>query len=511
MRSDCSTGNRAGWSGGETGSGRGVSLWLTARLFALFGCETILWAILKLPDQMLFRYVVFGDYGSNFTLQFLLRQGLKPGIDFGYHYGLLPALLGRLWFAIAGPTLPSYMAAMLVCGLLIAWATAVVAAEAQLRTPGVLLLVVALPVGIQVAYPNFAHAIEAALLANALAQQARGRLDLALCLSAAAVFSKPALGLVYMLVLLTLVVSRAESWSVLYRPLAPTFFISAGLSFLLSLIYGFSTLADTILPIAGISAYRASNFGHFALDFWWRPDLGWPYYMFTVAGFWILGTFWLISCAIQLAFTALKDRAAQIVVTCAILHLLFIIFMFGNRLSWFYYSHILVVGLALATLYARQWNRIVIPVLTALALSAQAPAIYGHGTLALYVRSAATLGLKAEATEREEWQRAREIAAGHRSVVLAEEGDAGLLFPEFEKPVALYLVPGLMLPGEAVRQAQQISAADIVLTTAGLKANLARIPPLSGVFRDLHEIFAGHYFEAYARRGAPLIKRSAAG
>jgi hypothetical protein len=89
-------------------------------LFALFASETILVDAFKAPDQMLLRYVAFGDYGSNLTLQRLVAGGLKPGIDFGYHYGLLAVLAGRLWFAITGQTIAAYMAAMLLCGVAIA-------------------------------------------------------------------------------------------------------------------------------------------------------------------------------------------------------------------------------------------------------------------------------------------------------------------------------------------------------------------------------------------------------
>lgn len=470
------------------------------QLFALFAFETVLVAALKLPDQMLLRYVASGDFGSNFTLQYLIAGGLRPGVDIGYHYGLLAALVGRLWFAMVGATLASYMTGMLVCGLLIAWAIARLSAEVHLGIRGILLLVVGMPLAVQVAYPNFAHALEAALLCNALAHQARGRLDLALTLCAVSILTKPAMGFVYAIVLAGVIMASTESWRRGLRLFAPALITFTGLSAVLCIFYGILPLAHTIIPSAGLRAYRASGFGNFAVGFWWRPELGWPYYMFTAAGFWIASTSWLIVRAARLLRLMDTNRAARIIVTCAVLHLVFLTMMFGNRASWFYYSYILVIGVALTTLYRNAWNRIAIPALTALALSSQAGAILAHAAESPYVRSSETRDMKADVQEWKEWRVARKLAAGHRAVILAEEGDAALLFPEFEHPVALFLVPGLTLPNEAARQARQIGDADVVVTTAGLMTDLAKIPDLSKPIFSMKPVFRGHYLDVYTRK-----------
>jgi hypothetical protein len=480
-----------------------VSPSLRVRLFALFALELILAAALKIPDQLLFRYFAFGDLGSNFTLQYLVRQGLKPGIDFGYPYGLLAALAGRLWFGAAGATPLSYMAVMLVCGLLIAWALADVAAELRVGFRGLLLLFVALPLAIQVVYANLAQALEAALIANALAAQARGRIDEALCLTAAAVFTKPALGFVYAVVLLALALPRMKSWRDASRLVVPALFTVIALSIVLSSVYGLSSLVRTILPTTGVSIYRVSpNFGHFALNFWWRPDLGWPYYLMTAAGFWTVATIWIIISATQLRRLVIQDRTAQMIIVCAVLHVTFFTLMFGNRFSWYYYSYILIIGVALTTSYVNQWNRLIIPALTALAVSAQTSSIIDYENHLSYVRSAETFGLKADPQELAEWQRASRLVQGRRAVVLAEEGDAALRFPQSAKPVALYLVPGLTLPAEAARQAQQIEDADVVVATAGIQTDLAKISNLPMPIFSMKQVFAGRYLDAYTRKQA---------
>src|SRR5215469_5895317 len=124
-------------------------------LFALFGTEVALVAAVRVPGALTFREFAFQDSGTNFTLQQLVARGLRPGIDFGYAYGLLPLTAGRLWFAAFGATPRAYMAAMFVAGLGIAWGVADIAAALNFGIRAIIFLVIALPHGVQIGYPNF--------------------------------------------------------------------------------------------------------------------------------------------------------------------------------------------------------------------------------------------------------------------------------------------------------------------------------------------------------------------
>src|SRR6202043_881867 len=64
-------------------------------LFFLFSIELIALMIARLPETMNFEAFAFGDRGANLTLQYLVAHGYRPAIDFGYHYGLLPILVGH--------------------------------------------------------------------------------------------------------------------------------------------------------------------------------------------------------------------------------------------------------------------------------------------------------------------------------------------------------------------------------------------------------------------------------
>src|SRR5271167_154340 len=196
-------------------------------LLILFGLETLAINLARLPESMRFDRFAFCDHGANLTLQYLIAQGLRPSLDFGYHYGLLPALIGRIWFGIFGATPRAYQAAMVVADLLCAWAIAKILSQLRIGVVGLALAVITLGYAFQSTYVNFAHATEAVLLSHALAEQARGSRANALALATAAVFAKPSMGWIYGLLLIVLMVGERNRERPLFRrllaELAPAF------------------------------------------------------------------------------------------------------------------------------------------------------------------------------------------------------------------------------------------------------------------------------------------------
>jgi len=472
-------------------------------IFILLSLELVAIPALRWPEWRGFSGWAFADWGSNFTLQYLIGIGLRPGLDFGYPYGLLSALVGRVWFACFGATPDSYVALMLTCGLTIAWAFADIAESVDFGLPAVMLLVVALPHAIQFIYPNVAHALEAALLANALALHSRGRLPAALCLTTAAVFAKPALAFVYGLILLFGICQR---WGRAFvRRLLPAAITAAVIAAILSEIYGFGSLSRTIIPIAGMSNYRALGwFGHFASGFWWRPDLGWQYYVIGVAGFWIAASLWLALCTVR-AVAASDDRAVVgLVGTCLVLHVAFVSLMFGNGVSWIYYSYILAIGAAATTLFRREVDRVAAAALIALALVANFSWLANLRLGGRHIPVPGTLGIIVDDADRfKEWLAVQEMVRGHKTVVLTYEGEAGLLFSSFEKPTVFFLIPGITLPNEGLRQARQIS--DLAVVAMRID-DVMRLPGISEAIGGAQEISRGRYFSVYKVKGAENIE-----
>jgi|SRR5208282_3224327 len=180
----------------------------TSHLFAILAAETLLLWIFQLKSSLSFSNYGFGDAGANFTMQYLLGLGLRPGLDFGYIYGLLPLLVGRFWFALFGPTPISLTVLALVCRLVVVWSIARIAARYSVGFPALAFIAVALPYVAGVfAGLNIAHHLEAALLSVALAEHAYGRRQTALALVTASCLTKPSLGYVYGLLLLIFILA----------------------------------------------------------------------------------------------------------------------------------------------------------------------------------------------------------------------------------------------------------------------------------------------------------------
>ncbi len=493
---------------------------LRTRLFVFLAAELIALAIIRLPYGLDFDAFAFSDIGSNFTIQHLVSLGLRPGVDFGYHYGLLPILAGKIWFSLFGLTPIAYQASMVACGLVVVWALAQIAASLQFRTFGIALLFIGLGFAIQVSYPNLAHVLESAMIALALCSQSRGHRSTALAFACAGLFCKPSMSYVYGLVLVILIAtdllrSRAGV-SDFVRALAPAAITGTVLIVILATLYSPASAIRTLFPVEGFIAYHDQNFGFFrgiGRDFWNPPNLPWAFYLVDFSGFWIAGSIFLIACGAiawtrwhrQTAANTLDTRRDEIIWTCAILHVAFVCLFFGNMWSWICYSTILILGIAAAADLSSMNRRLAL-VLCILALTSWTDRGWA---IAKYWRerspSPITGGLWAPLDETAEWQNARAIAHGHRAIVLETKGDAALMFPEFAPPVALYLDPGLMQPTEIKRQVEQLSGATVVVvcvsdSIAPESQGVPTAPEIERAMTSFERIFAGKYLDVYRRR-----------
>src|SRR5271167_224555 len=125
----------------------------TLPIFVLFALEVLAIDFLKLPEIMAFDSYAFCDNGANLTLQYVTSHGLRPTIDFGYNYGLLPIFIGQIWFGIAGMTPVSFQVLMVIGDLVIAWAIAKIASGIRFSAVGLALTAVTLGFAVQASYP----------------------------------------------------------------------------------------------------------------------------------------------------------------------------------------------------------------------------------------------------------------------------------------------------------------------------------------------------------------------
>ena len=519
----------------ESPSRRRRALWLGLFL----GAETLAYALFRLPTDLGFDANAFGDRGDFLSIAYLVGHGSRPAIDFGYHWGLLPIMLAQAWFALFGATAQANEVIMVVCALMVAVGMARMAVALRLGAPGVGLLVLALPF----AFPTFTltYALEAALLSNALAEQAARRRPTALALATASCFVNPSMGYLYGFVLLLGLLwesrrpsdggSGSEGWSIdwprILRAVVPAAIIGAAAVLVLSAIYGPLALAKTILPLAGMAAHRNQASGFFrgvGRDFWYQPRLGLPFYVFTVVGFWIVASLWLIVAGLRaLRSLVLSPRAhsvvtaaeefgatgsAEFVLTCAVLHLTFVTLFFGSEVSWRYYCYILVMGAA-ATSVRDLLSARIAAVLAAMALLGNVSHFAQIGAQWRTTSpSPVTAGMWASPEEVGEWEQVQRAVDGgresYRALVLTAMGSAPVLSPRFEPPFANHFTPGELMPDQLARLMREIEGAQriVAVTSPGFGNMLVWWPDIQRAL-DGHElVWKGKSFAVYGPRRA---------
>ncbi len=491
-----------------------------ASLWLIFSCEALALAALSIPRAMSLNLWIFGDPGAILPMYHMIAKGYAPGVDFSFSYGLLPLLLGQGWLTVSGFTPIACWSGMIALSLLVALGLARFAVALELAGRGVIFLALTLPFSILAIYVHFPHVLEAAAITNGLAEQARGRRDLALAYATAAVLCKPSMGYFFALVLLCLMIAgkfadRKEGRDLAFRliPASAMGFIAIAT---LAFTYGPRSVLNTLLPIVGMRTYKAQHFGFFFGDgrnFWHPAGVRWTYYLGSEAGFWLVATLVLligaICCGVWLfrgfEEPSLRARRAEMVLTCAILHFSFVLFFFGNRGTWTYYCYLPVMGLAVLSCV---WDRrfafaiVVLGILSILGLKTRATVLLSDWQHT--EPSEETAGLWASQTERSEWNKVLGFIAqhGNNAVLVSTEGSAPLLFPGFLEPTSGYLFAGEALPNEIQREATRFSDARIVIIARPQRSyGLPSYWPLvEKQWAAVHETWAGDVFQIYTKQ-----------
>jgi hypothetical protein len=516
-------------------------------LFALLCLEAGGLYAFRAVGTLQFDSFAFFDTGANLTAQYLIRQGYRPAVDFAYHYGLLPLLVGRVWFGVFGLSPFALVALIPVLDLIIVWGLVRFAANLKLQFGGVLLLVLSGPLVIPSGFLNLAHGLEPALLIHALADWAGGNRWRALATAAVCVFVKPSMAFFVGLLLLVFIVRRTARASgnrflVIAGQVYPAAVAGAVVSVALAVEFGPLALAHSTFPSQGAAMYRAQSFGFFngtGRAFWAPHGATWSYYLANPAGFWIVYTAVLsvtAALALRRAYARTpdppgSDQTAEIIVGCAVLHLAFVLFLFGNQFSAQYYYYVLVFGVAAASRLGPAWNVLILCLALAFPLSKVGKAVVRMApagkngssgaaagerpkmlaalpTGALFTfelwrstsPSPVTANLWASAEERAEWERVLETIRNHRTAMLEYFGCADLLFPEFLPPVTLYLVAGNSNRREIARKVAQLRSSEMVVVPRwqlGLLNEQEAIGKL--VRRDFSIRHDGAWFVVFAR------------
>ena len=302
-------------------------------LAVLFTAEVVLLMAWSTPTERFTRFA-YGDSGTDLTIQNLLARGLSPTVDFGYIYGLLPLFINKFWQGLFGANPLACRAAALVCNLATAWGMARFATTMRVGKAGVALILFAMPDILVTSTFVLVHVLEQALLINALAFQAKGKRSVSLALATACLFVKPSMAYLHgLMLLITIATVEPLQWR---RLLAPAVITGLVLGALLAAVYGISPLLTTLTPGAGIEVYRQSKHGFFrgvGKEFWSIPGGGLRDYFRYEVGSWLVGTLVLLGGSLLSLGRVIRRSATrndEMVLTCGIEHVAFILLFFGN-------------------------------------------------------------------------------------------------------------------------------------------------------------------------------------
>jgi hypothetical protein len=445
--------------------------WLSALFVVLLLAAMAFQAPLQRFDR-----IAFFDAGGALAIQDLVERGYRPTIDFGYPYGLLPLLLDRLWYGIAGLEPWALRIEVMACAVFSAWGLARFAANRRVSPAGIALIMLAIPDLIFVTYMTAVQVMEQALLINALAEQARGRRALALALVTVCCFVKPSLAFFQGLAILIAIVAanrRAErrAWVCALGPAAVTAVV---VFVLLAATFGPLPLLRTIFPRTGLAIYRMNKLGFFNAGgrewIYIRGGGVLDYFRYEI-GFWLIGTVslcWggLFALLRRARGVSTGDRAIndEIIATCAAVHFAFVVFVFGHRGTWVYSLPMLVFGLAALANRGRSNKALVWGLVLLLLVNDRSKALEIQRRWRTDAPSEATLGLWASPQERAEWVRALELSRGRPTALLAMCDGAALLVAGFAPPVGGYFVLGNPVPIEVRRKAEQLAAAEVIIS-----------------------------------------------
>jgi len=443
-------------------------------VFSAFALLLIALQILHLPETLSFTAFAFGEPGANLSAVYMVRNGLRPNVDFDHIYGLLGILFSDVWFGIAGLTPAAYWSEVLAVELTMCAVLAEFAIAAELPGLCIFFLFVSFPMFVWVNYFNFAHVIETVCLMAAVAAHLKGRYRLALAAVGAAVLARPALGYIYGFVVICIVIRKVLSThsvklSLLVLPACTT----TCLALVLTWRFGFASLVRTILPITGAAVYRALGFGFFrrGMAFWWSSPFHFRFYL-DVPGFWLLVNASLLLLA-PLAVLRARDSAAEslrrhkaeILGATGIIVFFWIFFAFSHQYigAWILYLWLAVWAASLLPAFFPKYSAVVV-LLILIALNADRHQILG--ALPQWRATHFSSLLPHTLSQRNEDDQIKEILSpvqGHKTVVLIRSGAMPLLHDGLGEPLTEFFVPGGALPGEELRMKSAVAAAEMVI------------------------------------------------
>jgi hypothetical protein len=460
---------------------------LAVRPLPIFVAVFLLIFVLSWPGVLSLDLWVLKDRGNFLYLDHLLDQGLRLGVDTYYSYGLLPVLFQHLLFGIFGrshwPLLGFtvlYVVAMAGCWALIFARIPKPALAWPRRLSGEtlwLLIFVGLSLTLFWVNPILPYAFVQLSMMFALLFALRGRLDIALAVSAVGCLSVPSMSLVLSAALCLFILAQwrtegAHTVGRLVGLLAPGALTYGGLIVILIAVYGWRSLLATALPFQGMEFYEAAHFGLFTSgkEFWAPAGAGITYFLGTRAGWWIVANlmlFGLGAFAVALMARAHALRPAYVAVAlCAVVEAVFVFHAYGSASEHTVFDPLLAAGalIGLAALPLGALRSPLIVLFAGLGILGQAGQIRDTALLWLHTRpSVASAGFYAKPEWSAEWSKILAASRNHKVLALSYGTGIHHFFPTIETADVWFLQRGQVFAADKARLMTKLRGADIAV------------------------------------------------
>lgn len=424
---------------------------------------------------------LFRDIGVFFWSHHIFTDfDLIPNRDFTHPYGLLEFSIGHLWWKICGPDVHVGIHTILAAfiGICQIWIMCQIGQLLGWRRFSYLIFLSVVPhlIASSSVMP-LAHMLEAIFILLSLRDILRNNWSMALLWAVLALFVKPAMAYFLGLILLVLIYYRYTSWKQICRTILPAVCVFTTLSLMFLWFYGDKAYFLSLYHPDNRLAYKTLGFGFWrseGREFWYPVGKNLNYYLGSPVLIWLLAALGTLSYGVKIVCHWAKEskrayRESKLayqeifVVISAFLVMVWIIFLFGNGFSWYYYFYISFLGASYVVVYSKSgkiWTwRIVLIVLVL--LSHYSGLKYGYFQRANY-HTFTYPGLYIFSQHQREFDQSISLLGSHKCMIL--NGSAGLLFPgRFIGPRYGFFIKGYSNPYLWVEFERTTKKADYLL------------------------------------------------
>jgi hypothetical protein len=359
------------------------------------------------------------------------------------------------------------------------------------------------------------YALEAILLINALAEIARGRVDIALAFATAAIFVKPSMAYVIGLALVLIAMSGTAAsgrWGRLRR-LRIAVMVGFALLLCFLCVYGVHSLLYSLSPAAGAALYREYHLGFFRSGrVLWNPAKhNLAYYIGTETGFYLLGvlSLTLFSVALTVRSLSFRNRAIPPLHQCILVTAFCLMcYLLGFFASW-YYTFLLSIGLASGITacasadspFGPRWARnlwiFMIGLLAVTSNYTLLREVIPAWRDTRFPGPAAVYGCAATSQQILEWQKClADSSAGPRVILSGSAID--VIDPTLDAMPTVFPLRGVVTRNEVDHGASRINAVQYVIVPKDLYP-MDNWPEFSAALRNFKLGFEGQFFRLLVR------------